>query len=325
MRGILSCIALLALIVPIVSAQDPGPSESPPPTPAPEAAPAAPAQPEAPASPSGPEASQPAVPDDSQAREEVDEAQDAADAAVRGATQSGPGDPGSSPIDGPQYWLRTRLDPAELISACQAVSEPESGQPLADLVAGNPLYGSSADSERSGAVPARASNDDSAAAPSAVFGPVSTSGGLSLWMGTLALGTLIGMSVHRFGAPNRGAARPRSGVAVGPRAESPLPETSPPAPSGDVPERTADKLMREVRERPLDGEAHFLLGIQLLRQDDPKRALPHLARSFRLRPDLIVRLLEDESLRLVRDDPRVRVLLRAVQRENQQRVWSGYA
>lgn len=88
---------------------------------------------------------------------------------------------------------------------------------------------------------------------------------------------------------------------------------------------TVEDLFGRVRSHPLDGQAHFQLGVELIRLGVPEVALHHLNRSFRLRPDALLRLLEDPAYVVLRGREDVRRLLRQFHREQQRRIWAGYA
>lgn len=80
-----------------------------------------------------------------------------------------------------------------------------------------------------------------------------------------------------------------------------------------------------VRLAPLDAKAQFEFGVELFRRGDVVRALNHLERAFRLEPERLLRFLQDSRFAWIRGDARVLDLLRGIHREQQRRVWAGYA
>lgn len=99
------------------------------------------------------------------------------------------------------------------------------------------------------------------------------------------------------------------------------PAPPPPAPARDP----LEVALERIRENPLDGDAHFDLGVELLQAGDLESALPHLDRSFRLMPVTILKLLGDPTYAPVLENPSVRDLLGRYHREQQRKLWAGYA
>lgn len=80
-----------------------------------------------------------------------------------------------------------------------------------------------------------------------------------------------------------------------------------------------------LTKNPNDAAAHFELGVLWLRGARRANALGHLYRAFRLDASLVLRILTDPTLVPVREDPDVRGLLKEYYREQQRKVWAGYA
>lgn len=120
-------------------------------------------------------------------------------------------------------------------------------------------------------------------------------------VGALALGALGGFTLRLPRWPRR--------------------QSQPPAPAGP----TLEQLVDRVQAAPLDGEAHFQLAVELMRRGEPKLALRHFERSFRLVPDTILRLLENPEFRPLLQDEDVRRILRRFHRDQQRKIWAGYA
>lgn len=97
----------------------------------------------------------------------------------------------------------------------------------------------------------------------------------------------------------------------------------PPAPEGRLPDDAAG-LLAHVQKQPLDSEAHFRLGVALVREQGTT-GLRHLDRAFRLQPEGILRFLEDPEYAPIRDRDDVRHMLRRIHRDNQWKIWGGYA
>ncbi len=153
-----------------------------------------------------------------------------------------------------------------------------------------------------------------AAAPDDGFlGEISNSFGVwsSLAMGALTV-AILGVKTLR---------RPRAMA----KPADPLTAAAAPKPPDPAPAATLDELVERAQKSPLDGEAQFVLGVELFRRGQPDIALRHLDRSFRLQPGGIMRLLEDPELAPMRDHGEVRQLLGRYHREQQRRVWAGYA
>lgn len=84
-------------------------------------------------------------------------------------------------------------------------------------------------------------------------------------------------------------------------------------------------LLERVRTNPLDGIARFELGIALLKADHLELGLKHLDRAFRLFPEALLRFLEDPAFGPLRQRDEVKRILRRFQRDQERRLWMGYA
>jgi hypothetical protein len=83
-------------------------------------------------------------------------------------------------------------------------------------------------------------------------------------------------------------------------------------------------LAQRVAARPLDAAAAFQFSLELFRRGRDADALRHLDRAVRLRPDLLVTLLERPECGAIRTLPDVKRMLRRILRDRE-RAWTSYA
>lgn len=140
-------------------------------------------------------------------------------------------------------------------------------------------------------------------------------GRAGLWAGVVLGAITVGaLGAHTIALPRRPRAVPSTPPAG-------VPPPTPPTPAAN----DVEGLMKRVRDQPFDGGAHFQLAMELLRRGEVPVAVRHLDRSFRLAPDGILRLLEDPQYAPVRERSEVRQVLARIHREQQRRIWAGYA
>lgn len=134
-----------------------------------------------------------------------------------------------------------------------------------------------------------------------------------LLTGALLLGAFsgYGMRAARSSAPPKLPMQPPP---------APLVEFKPEAPAAPG----VDELRQRVKDQPANGEAHFELGVALWHAGEASTALAYLERAFRLRPDQVLRVLEDPRFESLRASDDLRRLLRRYQRDQQRTLWTGY-
>lgn len=99
-----------------------------------------------------------------------------------------------------------------------------------------------------------------------------------------------------------------------------------PATPKETPRRlpsTMASLVSWLRDHPEDGEARLRLGVLLFKRRREDDALAQLEQAFWQEPGLILHILEDPKLGMVREHPRVQVLLHRYLR-NMQMVHNSY-
>lgn len=133
----------------------------------------------------------------------------------------------------------------------------------------------------------------------------------------LGLGVLGLVALRALRFRSQGAAKPPAPPTPGPAPAAPA---QPPLDPKDV-----GGALERVRADPLDGPARFALGIALLHSDQADEAARHLERSFRLSPESLLKFLEAPEFAEHRQRKEVRGVLARIHREQNWKVWSGYA
>lgn len=148
-------------------------------------------------------------------------------------------------------------------------------------------------------------------------------------LGAVAAGArLIGARPPQIARPPRPGSPPTlkwsvvvDAVAVATRPPSPARTGKPQPPAPPQFEELADR----VAQNALDGEAQVLLGVELLARGERAAGLVHLERGIRLLPVAVLHLLKAPELDWLRHDEGVRRVLRRFHRDQQRRLWTGYA
>lgn len=171
-----------------------------------------------------------------------------------------------------------------------------------------------------------------AALPFDEAGPFATASRAGLWgaslIGLAVVGALVGQTTRSVRHRDHGQVKKRPEDV--PVATAPTPaETKQAAPGANPPADAAtlnvEELVERVQRHPLDSDAQFHLGVRLIQAGQASMAVRHLERSFRIDQNGILRLLENPDYRDALAHPDVRDLLARIQREQQRRVWAGYA
>lgn len=169
--------------------------------------------------------------------------------------------------------------------------------------------------------------------------------GAPMLLGLLLIGAFSMRSVRVSGAAPRRSATPRIVPRASPAVSrahhdgpvsvpiDPLSSSTAPVPDGSVPHNATatgflhdvEGMLAKVRDEPLNGEARFHLGVALLKAERSREGLRHLAQSFRLSPESLLRFLESPDYEDVRRRHEVRALLGRIQREQHWKIWGGYA